>query len=342
MVFDNILETIGKTPMVKLNNSVSHIKATVYAKMESFNPGLSAKDRIAIYMIEQAENKGLLTTGGTVIDATSGNTGFSIAMVCAIKGYRCILTVTDKISEDKLNGLRAMGAEVILCSKDAAPSSPDSYYKRAESLAKEIPGAYYLNQNFNKGNKDAHYLSTGPEIWEQTKGKVTYLIGASSTGGTLSGSGRYLKELNNQIHIIGVDAYGSVLQKYHETGEYDSKEIKSYLMEGVGKNIIPSNTDFGLIREFIKVSDQESAISVRNLARVDGILAGYSSGATLACLDKIQDELTQDDVVVLIFSDHGSKYITKVFSDSWMLSQGFLEEKEHQVLDNALRNNLTK
>ncbi len=336
MVYDNILETIGKTPLVRLRKSVSHIRAQVYAKMESFNPGLSAKDRIALHMIEQAENKGLLKPGGTVVDATSGNTGFSVAMVCALKGYRCVLTVTNKISEDKLNGLRAMGAEVVLCPKDAKPASPESYYKRAESIAKEIPGAFYLNQNFNKANREAHYLSTGPEIWEQTSGRITHLIGASSTGGTLCGSGLYLKEQQPNLQVIAADAYGSALKKYHETGIYDEKEIYSYHMEGVGKNIIPSNFDFDLINRFIKVTDKSSAICVRNLARQDGILAGYSSGATLACLDKIQDELTEEDVVVLIFADHGSKYATKVFNDRWMLEQGFLEESVDSELNNAL------
>jgi cystathionine beta-synthase len=342
MVYNNILETIGKTPLVRLQNCVSHIRAKVFAKMEFFNPGLSAKDRIALHMIEDAENKGYLKPGGTVVDATSGNTGYSVAMVCALKGYKCVLTVTSKISEDKLNNLRAMGAEVVLCPKDAKPTSPESYYKRAESLSKEIPGGFYLNQNYNKANKEAHYLSTGPEIWEQTKGKITHLIGASSTGGTLCGSGAYMKEQNENLKVIAVDAYGSVLQKYHQTGIYDEKEIYSNQMEGVGKNIIPENFDFNLIERFIKVTDKESAICVRNMARTDGIMAGYSSGATLACLNKIQDELTEDDVVVLIFSDHGSKYTTKVFNDRWMLEQGFLEEKEEAALNQALRTNLIK
>jgi cystathionine beta-synthase len=341
MVYDNILETIGKTPLVRLNNAVGHIRAKVYAKMEAFNPGLSAKDRIALHMIEQAENRGLLMPGGTVVDATSGNTGFSVAMVCALKGYQCVLTVTSKISEDKLNNLRAMGATVVLCPKDAKPSSPESYYKRAESLAKEIPGGYYLNQNFNKANREAHYLSTGPEIWEQTSGKITHLIGASSTGGTLCGSGLYLKEMQPNLKVIAADAYGSALKKYHETGIYDEKEIYSYHMEGVGKNIIPSNFDFALIDKFIKVTDKDSAICARNLARRDGIMAGYSSGATLQCLNEIQDQLTEDDVVVLIFADHGSKYATKVFNDRWMLEQGYLEESMDSELNLALSKGLS-
>lgn len=331
MVYSNILETIGKTPLVRLNKIAADIPATVYVKLEAFNPGLSAKDRIALHMIERAERLGKLLPGGTVVDATSGNTGFSLAMVCAIKGYRCVLTVTSKISEDKLNNLRAMGAEVILCPKDAKPSDPNSYYRRAEQLAKDIPGAYYINQNFNPENGEAHYLSTGPEIWEQTKGRISWLIGSASTGGTLCGSARYLREQNPNLRVVAVDAYGSVLKKYHETGIYDENEIYSYRIEGTGKNIIPGNVDFELIDRFVKVTDQDSALRARALARQEGILAGYSSGATLQCLEQIKDELTPDDVVVLIFADHGSKYVTKVFNDNWMREQGFLLEAEPEL-----------
>lgn len=328
MVYNSILETIGKTPLVRLNKIVAHLPCTVYAKIEGFNPGLSAKDRIALHMIEHAERTGQLQAGGTVVDATSGNTGFSLAMVCAIKGYRCILTVTSKISEDKLNNLRAMGAEVVLCPKDAKPNDPESYYRKAESIAKNTPGAYYINQNYNLDNSSAHYLSTGPEIWEQTAGKVTYLVASASTGGTLCGTGRYLKEQNPDLKIIATDAYGSVLKKYHETGVYDPSEIGSYQMEGVGKNIIPANFDFSIIEEFVKVTDKDSAFKARELALSDGILAGYSSGATLQCLDQIKDRLTPEDVVVLIFASHGTKYVTKIFSDQWMRSQGFMEPEE--------------
>ncbi len=333
MVFNNILETIGKTPLIRLNNIVLHIPATVYAKIEAFNPGLSAKDRIALHMIERAERLGKLKPGGTVVDATSGNTGFSLAMVAAIKGYKCVLTVTSKISEDKLNNLKAMGAEVHLCPQEAKPNDPASYYRRAEQLAKDIPGAYYINQNYNLENGEAHYLSTGPEIWEQTAGRITHLIGATSTGGTMSGTGRYLREQNPALKIIGVDAYGSVLQKYHETGVYDEKEIYPYSIEGTGKNIIPANMDFDLIDRFIKVTDKDSAIRARELARSEGMMVGYSSGAALQALEQIQDELTEDDVVVLIFSDHGSKYVTKFFSDKWMIQQGFLEADIEAVHD---------
>jgi cystathionine beta-synthase len=303
-----------------------HIPATVYAKVEAFNPGLSAKDRIALHMIERAERLGKLKPGGTVVDATSGNTGFSLAMICAIKGYRCVLTVTRKISEDKLNNLKAMGAEVILCPQEALPQDENSYYKMAERLSKEIPGAFYANQNYNLDNSDAHYLSTGPEIWEQTQGRVTWLIGAASTGGTLCGSGRFLREQNPQLHIIGVDAYGSVLKKYHETGVYDQKEIYPYRIEGTGKNILPANMDFALIDRFVKVTDKDSALRARELACEEGLMVGYSSGAALQALEQIKDELTEEDVVVLLFSDHGSKYVTKIFSDKWMVAQGFIEE----------------
>lgn len=328
MVYNTILETIGKTPLIRLNAVTAHIPATVYVKLEAFNPGLSAKDRIAMHMIERAERMGQLKPGGTVVDATSGNTGFSLAMVCAIKGYKCVLTVTSKISEDKLNNLRAMGAEVVLCPQDAKPTDPRSYYRRAEQLAKDIPNAYYINQNFNPDNGEAHYLSTGPEIWEQTEGRITYLIGSASTGGTLCGSGRYIREQNPDVKIVAADAYGSVLKKYHETGIYDENEIYAYRIEGVGKNILPANVDFDLIDRFVKVTDRDSALRAREIARREGMLVGYSSGAALQCLEQIKDELTADDVVVLIFADHGSKYVSKVFNDKWMLEQGFLTEEE--------------
>lgn len=332
MVFNNILETIGKTPLIRLNKVVSHIPAAVYAKIEAFNPGLSAKDRIALHMIERAERLGHLKPGGTVVDATSGNTGFSLAMVAAIKGYKCVLTVTSKISEDKLNNLKAMGAEVYLCPQEAKPNDPNSYYRRAEQLAKEIPGAYYINQNFNADNADAHYLTTGPEIWEQTQGRITHLIGSASTGGTLCGSGRYLREQNPELKVIAVDAYGSVLKKYHETGVYDESEIYSYRIEGTGKNIIPANVDFGLIDRFVKVTDQDSALRAREIARQEGMLVGYSSGAALQCLMQIRDELKEGDLAVLLFADHGCKYVSKIFNDKWMVEQGFMEEEEVPTL----------
>lgn len=332
MVYNNILETIGKTPLIRLNNVTAHIPATVYAKVEAFNPGLSAKDRIALHMIERAERLGYLKPGGTIVDATSGNTGFSLAMVAAIKGYKCVLTVTSKISEDKMNNLKAMGAEVVLCPQDAKPNDPNSYYRKAEQLTKEIPGAFYVNQNFNPDNGEAHYLSTGPEIWEQTNGRVTWLIGSASTGGTLCGTGRYLREQNPNLKMVAVDAYGSVLKKYHETGIYDESEIYSYRIEGTGKNIIPANVDFELIDRFVKVTDKDSALRARELARQEGLLVGYSSGAALQCLEQIKGELKEEDLVVLLFADHGSKYVSKIFNDNWMREQGFLEEATEMEL----------
>lgn len=324
----NILETVGKTPLIQLQRVAAHLPCPVFAKTEAFNPGHSAKDRIALHIIEHAERNGLLREGGTLVDATSGNTGFSLAMAAAVKGYRCVLTVTDKASDDKLNCLRALGAEVILCSASLRPDDPGSYYRMAERLAKEIDGAFYVNQNFNRANMEAHYLSTGPEIWEQTEGRVTWLIASASTGGTISGTAKYLKEMNPAVKIIGVDAFGSVLKKYHETGVYDEAEIYPYRIEGTGKNIIPANMEFSLIDRFVKVSDRDAALKARDLARKEGILAGYSSGAGLHCLDEIADQLGPDDVVVLILSDHGSKYVSKIFNDAWMVKQKFMTEAE--------------
>ncbi|MEY3367610.1 MAG: hypothetical protein RI973_765 [Bacteroidota bacterium] len=326
MTYNNILEAIGHTPLVRLNKITGGMAPTVYAKCEGFNPGQSAKDRIALHMIEEAEKAGKLKQGGTLIEATSGNTGYSLAMVAAVKGYKCVLTVTSKVSKEKIDSLEAMGAEVIICPKEAKPEDPRSYYKVAERKAREIPNSLYLNQNFNTQNARAHYLSTGPEIWEQTAGKITYLIASAGTGGTLSGTAQYLKEKNPNIKIIGVDAYGSALKKYHETGEYDEREIYSYQIEGTGKNIIPGNCTFELIDKFIKVTDRESALRTRELALVEGIFAGYSSGAGIQALIQMQEEFTKDDVVVLIFPDHGSKYLGKVFNNQWMEEQGFLHE----------------
>ena len=265
MTYNNILETIGRTPLIRLNKITKGLAPTVYAKCEGFNPGQSAKDRIALHMIEDAEDRGLLQPGGTLIEATSGNTGFALAMLAAVKGYKCVLTVTSKVSKEKIDALEAMGAEVVVCPKEAKPEDPRSYYKMAERLAKEIPNAFYVNQNYNTQNMKAHYKTTGPEIWEQTKGKITHLVASAGTGGTLSGTAAYLKEQNPGVRIIAVDAYGSVLKKYHETGIYDEKEIYSYQIEGTGKNIIPANVNFELIDKFVKVTDKESAFRTREL-----------------------------------------------------------------------------
>ncbi len=324
MRYNNILEAIGHTPLVKLNRITRGIRGTFYAKLESSNPGLSAKDRIAIHMVNKAEKEGRLKPGGTIIEATSGNTGFSIAMISAIRGYRCFLTVTSKISQEKINLLKAMGARVILCPKSVKPEDPRSYYMRAKQLAKEIPNSLYLNQNFNTDNCEAHYLSTGPEIWEATEGKITHLLCSTGTGGTLSGTAQYLKEKNPNIQIVAIDAYGSVLKKYYETGVYDENEIYSYRIEGTGKNIIPANVKFEHIDRYVKVTDKDSAFKARRLAKQEGMLVGYSSGAVMQGLYEIRNDLKKDDVGVLIFADHGSRYLGKIFNDEWMEEQGFL------------------
>ncbi len=324
MRYNNILEAIGNTPLIKLNRIVRGIKGTTYAKMESMNPGLSAKDRIAMHMIEKAEQEGRLKPDGTIIEATSGNTGFSIAMISAIKGYRCILCVTSKVSKEKINLLKAMGARVVICPKGVKPDDPASYYERAKTFARELPNSLYLNQNFNLDNSEAHYLTTGPEIWKQTEGKITHLLCSTGTGGTLSGTARYLKEKNPDIQIIAIDAYGSVLKKYYETGIYDEKEIYSYRIEGTGKNIIPDNVNFDVIDRYIKVTDKHSAFKARRLAKQEGLLVGYSSGAVMQGLFEIRGELKPDDMPVLIMADHGSRYLGKIFNDEWMEEQGFL------------------
>lgn len=324
MYYNNVLETIGNTPLIKLGNICKEIPATILAKVESFNPGHSAKDRIALYMIEQAEQKGLLVPGGTVVEATSGNTGFSLAMVSALKGYKCILTVTSKSSQEKIMLLRSMGAQVVVCPADADADDPRSYYKRAEQLAYDTPNSYYLGQNFNLDNADAHYHTTGPEIWQQTKGQVTHYVCCVGTGGTLSGTARYLKEQNPAIKIIGVDAYGSVLKKYWETGALDKSEIYPWKVEGLGKTIIPDNVAFELIDEFVKVTDRSSAHRARQLAKKEGLLVGYSSGSALQAVFQLKKQLRPGDMVVALMPDHGSRYIGKIYNDDWMRQQGFL------------------
>ena len=321
--FRNVLKAIGSTPLVKLRNLSSDLNSNIYAKLECFNPCLSAKDRIARYIIEQAERSGDLQPGGTVIDATSGNTGTALAMIAALKGYRCVLTVADKASAEKVNTLKAMGAEVVLCPSKVKPEDPRSYYAQAIRLSKEIPGAYYTNQNFNINNNMAHYHGTGPEIWEQTEQKITHIVAAVGTGGTLCGTAKFLKAQNPDIQVIGVDAHGSVLTKYHETGEFDDSEIHPYKMEGVGKSIIPGNVKFDLIDEFVKVNDKDSAHLARATARKEGLFLGYSSGAAMQALRQ-KGGWTEEDVVVIIASDHGSKYLSSIYNDDWMVEQGFM------------------
>ncbi|WP_405381898.1 PLP-dependent cysteine synthase family protein [Maribacter sp. LLG6340-A2] len=324
--YNNILELVGNTPLVKLNKIAKDLTGNFYAKVEAFNPGHSSKDRIAMHIIEQAEKAGLLTEGSTIIETTSGNTGFSIAMASIIKGYECILAVSSKSSMDKIDMLRSMGAKVYVCPAHVSADDPRSYYEVAKRLHKETKGSIYINQYFNKLNMDAHYRTTGPEIWEQTAGKITHLVACSGTGGTISGTARFLKEQNPNIKVIGVDAYGSVLQKYHETGKLDTNEIYPYRIEGLGKNLIPGATDFTVIDEFIKVTDAESAHTAREISKTEGIFVGYTSGAVMQALKQLNELNTfdKDSNVIAIFPDHGSRYMSKIYSDQWMEDQGFL------------------
>lgn len=332
--YESVLELIGNTPLIQLKRITSGMKGQYYAKVEAFNPGHSAKDRIALYIINQAEEKGILTPGSTIVETTSGNTGFSIAMVSILKGYKCILAVSSKSSADKIDMLRAMGAEVHVCPAHVPADDPRSYYEVAKRLHKENPGSIYINQYFNELNIDAHYHSTGPEIWEQTQGQITHLIACSGTGGTISGTARYLKEMNPNIQVLGIDAFGSVIQKYHETGKLDKEEIYPYRIEGLGKNLIPSATDFKAIDRFMKVTDEDSAYTARELAKTEGLFVGYTSGAAMQGIKQFAEEgvFDENSVVVVIFPDHGSRYMSKIYNDNWMEQQGFLdEEKDVQI-----------
>ncbi|MDO6517996.1 PLP-dependent cysteine synthase family protein [Zobellia uliginosa] len=328
--YNSILELVGNTPLVKLNRITKGFTGNFFAKVEAFNPGHSSKDRIAMHIIEEAERKGILTEGSTIIETTSGNTGFSIAMVSIIKGYKCILAVSSKSSKDKIDMLRSMGATVYVCPAHVSADDPRSYYEVAKRLHRETSGSIYINQYFNELNMHAHYESTGPEIWEQTGGQITHFVACSGTGGTISGTAKYLKEQNPEVKVIGVDAFGSVLKKYHETREFDVNEIYPYRIEGLGKNLIPSATDFDVIDKFIKVTDSESAHTAREIAKTEGIFAGYTSGAVMQALKQLneENEFGPDDNVVVIFPDHGSRYMSKVYSDQWMEDQGFFDTKE--------------
>ena len=328
-VVNNLLELVGNTPLVKIDNLTRDFKGTILAKLESANPGHSSKDRIALHIVESAEKKGILKPGDTIIETTSGNTGFSLAMVSLIKGYKCILAVSSKSSTDKIDMLKAMGATVYVCPANVSADDPRSYYEVAKRLHSEIKGSIYINQYFNDLNADAHYSSTGPEIWDQTEGKITHLIVCSGTGGTISGTARYLKEKNPNIKVIGVDAYGSVLKKYHETGEFDENEIYPYRIEGLGKNLIPSVTDFEIIDRYVKVTDEDSAHSARQLVKYEGIFVGYTSGAAFQAVKQLNDEkeFNESDLIVVIFPDHGSRYLSKIYSDKWMEDQGFSDSK---------------
>jgi len=321
--YNNILETIGNTPLVKLNKVVE-TDALVLAKVETFNPGNSIKDRMALKMIEDAEMDGRLKPGGTIIEGTSGNTGMGLALAAIQKGYKCVFVLADKQSKEKMDILRAVGAEVVVCPTNVPPESKLSYYSVAKRLTKETPNSWYVNQYDNPSNTQAHYESTGPEIWEQTDGEITHLVVGVGTGGTISGSAKYLKEKNPNIKIWGIDTYGFVFKKYHETGEFDEKEIYSYITEGIGEDILPKNVNFDVIDHFEKVTDKDGAIYTRRIAREEGIFVGYSAGSAVAGINQLKAKLCKDDVVVVIFHDHGTRYVGKLFNDEWMKEMKFI------------------
>ncbi|WP_374948099.1 pyridoxal-phosphate dependent enzyme [Mucilaginibacter sp.] len=328
MWHNNILETIGHTPMVKLNKIVKDIPATVLAKIETTNPGNSIKDRMALKMIEDAEKNGKLKPGGTIIEGTSGNTGMGLAIAAVIKGYKCIFTSTDKQSKEKFDALRAFGAEVIVCPTNVEPEDPRSYYSVSSRLEKEVPNSWKPNQYDNLSNSQAHYESTGPEIWEQTEGKITHLVVGVGTGGTISGTARFLKEKNPDIKVLGIDTYGSVFKKYKETGEFDKNEIYPYITEGIGEDFLPQNVDFSLIDHFEKVTDKDAALMTREIARKEGIFAGNSTGSAVAGVLQMKDMFKEGDVVVIIFPDHGTRYLGKMYNDDWLRDRGFLKEEK--------------
>jgi len=324
MYYNNILETIGNTPLVKINKITKSLPGLFLGKLDFFNPGNSIKDRIAVKLIADAEKDGRLKPGGTIIEGTSGNTGMGLALVAINKGYKCIFTTTDKQSQEKIDILRAVGAKVIVCPTDVEPEDPRSYYSVAQRLGEETENSFYVDQYNNLSNREAHYLSTGPELWKQTEGKITHLIVGVGTGGTISRTGKYLKEQNPDIQIIGVDAYGSALKKYHETGEIDKAEIYPYVTEGIGEDIIPANINFDIIDEFVKVTDKDGAIFTRRLAKEEGFFIGNSCGSAMAGCMQMKDRFKENDVVVLIFHDHGSRYVGKMYNDDWMKEKGWL------------------
>jgi cystathionine beta-synthase len=332
-VYNNILETIGNTPLVRLNKLTKDLKATVLAKVETTNPGNSVKDRMAVKMIEDAEKAGLIKPGATIIEGTSGNTGMGLALACIIKGYKLICVLNDKQSKEKMDILRAVGAEVVVCPTAVEPTDPRSYYSVSRRLAQEIPNSWYVNQYDNLSNRQAHYESTGPEIWEQTDGKITHFVVGVGTGGTISGVGKYLKEKNPNIKIWGIDTYGSVFKKYKETGIFDENEIYPYITEGIGEDILPANVDFDIIDRFEKVTDKDAAVYTRKLAREEGIFVGNSAGSAIKGVLQLQNELSENDVVVILFHDHGSRYVGKIFNDDWMRERGFLEEENKTASD---------
>ncbi len=338
MYFNNILETIGNTPMVKLNKVTKDLKGTFLAKIESVNPGNSTKDRMALKMIEDAEASGALKPGGTIIEGTSGNTGMGLAIAAVIKGYKCIFTTTDKQSKEKVDALRAFGAEVIVCPTNVEPEDPRSYYSVSSRLINEIPNSWKPNQYDNLSNTQAHYESTGPEIWEQTEGKVTHFVVGVGTGGTICGVGKYLKEKNPNIKIYGIDTYGSVFKKYLETGIFDKNEIYPYITEGIGEDFLPKNVDFSIIDYFEKVTDKDAALMTREIARKEGIFAGNSAGSLIAGLLQMKDKFKESDVVVTLFHDHGTRYLGKMYNDDWLRERGFIEEKKARFAIDLIQN----
>ena len=322
---ENILGTIGNTPLVKMNKLTAELPCLVLAKYETFNPGNSTKDRMALKMVEDAEAEGLIKPGGTIIEGTSGNTGMGLALAAIVKGYKMICVISDKQSKEKIDVLRGVGCEVVVCPTDVAPDDPQSYYSTSKRLAEETPNSWYVNQYDNPSNTKAHFESTGPEIWEQTDGKVTHFVCGVGTGGTISGVGNYLKSKNPNIKIWGVDTYGSVFKKYHETGVFDENEIYPYITEGIGEDILPENVDFEVIDGFTKVTDKDAAIYTRRLAKEEGFFLGNSAGAAIKGLLQLKQHFKKGDIVVILFHDHGSRYINKIYNDEWMREKGFLE-----------------
>ncbi len=336
--YQNILETIGNTPLVKINKLTKDLPCTVLAKVETTNPGNSIKDRMALKMIEDAEKSGLLKPGGTIVEGTSGNTGMGLAIAAVVKGYKCIFTTTDKQSKEKVDALKAFGAEVIVCPTDVEPEDPRSYYSVSSRLAAEIPNAWKPNQYDNLSNSQAHYEQTGPEIWEQTEGKITHLVVGVGTGGTISGTARFLKEKNPNIQVIGIDTYGSVFKKYKETGIFDKNEIYPYITEGIGEDFLPKNVDFSLIDHFEKVTDKDAAYMTRLIPREEGIFAGNSAGSAMQGLLQVKHMFGPNDVVVVIFHDHGTRYLGKMFNEDWMRDRGFIPSKTTKTASELIAN----
>ena len=337
MWLNNVLETIGNTPLIRLNKLGKEFPCTVLAKVDYFNPGNSIKDRMALKMVEVAEQEGKLKPGGTIIEGTSGNTGMGLALAACVKGYHCIFVTTDKQSKEKVDILKALGAEVIVCPTNVLPQDPRSYYSVAKRLSQEIPNSMYMNQYDNLANRQAHYESTGPEIWAQTEGKITHLVCTAGTGGTITGTAMYLKEKNPNIQIWAIDVYGSLLTKYYKTGEIDMNEVHPYISEGFGEDFVPGNYDMRFIDHFEQVTDKDGAVMARRIAREEGLFCGYSAGSCLQGLMQLKSRLKKDDLVVCIFHDHGTRYIGKIYNDQWMMERGFLEVKTFKDIVNGRR-----